>query len=938
MGAGVPSGPFVGRAAEIDALRNLAATAMSTGPAAAVIFATPGIGKSRLLDEVADVLDAPCAHLQGYQTTREVSLGAAGGLLRELVRVPVVGERLDDILVGDAGKVMAAGSVRLFEAAFRCVLGSGPLALVADDLQWMDSATLSLLHYLIVAAGSTGAPLLVLCASRPAPEPAAFASQLAAALPAERFSLIDLGPLEEHEGIDLLGALSPGVTRDEAVKLWRRASGSPFWISALAADLVARHDAHRSPQDLIRDRCANLGTDPATLFSLLLVAAHPLGVRGVAELLGWPDARVSSATLELVNRALVLERNGAVSIAHDLIRETATADLGEDQRLGMHRRLAEWLEASSGDNVVQLLRALEHRVSAGLDGHGLALRIAGSPRRRLVGAEGLAAIGQIADSAGDANTGQLHKQIAALAFEVGDWATSFERWSVIADRAVQRSERCEAALAAAAAALKLGRPFEVHAFAGTARECADVDPVVAIEADCADAQSLLWLESRVPDALPLVERAMTAATSLVEAAGGIRSLDSRSSAAYVRAVRSNLDAAIRRADAVTVRRCAELIQQAAPDPGEALAATSDWVFSMLQFDGIPRSAEPRARRALEESRRLAMPYLEVEATHWMGWIAHHLGRLGEASDRMQRAVALAERVGAPRRFTVPQLRAVLHSIEASRVDWQSNVAAMEPLIDDEPNPHFRLVIRTLHVALVGRFAPSGSHDLGALSARMASDSEVAGCARCHWESVLHYAEAFARDGSLDAAMQAAGSWDAAHPDPPPGGPAARRRYIDALLVAHDDPAGSARLFAEAAQAAEEVGYRLMRLWIDLDGATAAARCDRDRAVDAFERVTLDAGQMGAASELQLAVAALRGLGVRTWRRGPTTSPTALSRREREIAEAVARGASNPEIASALFLSRKTVERHVSHILAKVGARNRAELAAVLARENEGAAG
>jgi len=71
------------------------------------------------------------------------------------------------------------------------------------------------------------------------------------------------------------------------------------------------------------------------------------------------------------------------------------------------------------------------------------------------------------------------------------------------------------------------------------------------------------------------------------------------------------------------------------------------------------------------------------------------------------------------------------------------------------------------------------------------------------------------------------------------------------------------------------------------------------------------------------------LGVRTWRRGPMAGDGALTAREREIASLVAAGASNPQIAQKLFLSRKTVERHVSNILRKIGAKNRTELASRL---------
>jgi DNA-binding NarL/FixJ family response regulator len=162
--------------------------------------------------------------------------------------------------------------------------------------------------------------------------------------------------------------------------------------------------------------------------------------------------------------------------------------------------------------------------------------------------------------------------------------------------------------------------------------------------------------------------------------------------------------------------------------------------------------------------------------------------------------------------------------------------------------------------------------------------------------------------------------------------------VEALLAARRDPATSLTLFERATELAEAAGHELMRLWIDLDAAVALGSVDQAAGVAAVRAVAERAGSVGALSEQQLAVQALRALGVRTWRRGRTAEGQELSPREREIAELVAVGASNPEIARTLFLSRKTVERHVTHILAKFGARNRVELATLLARKGAGAAG
>jgi DNA-binding NarL/FixJ family response regulator len=84
---------------------------------------------------------------------------------------------------------------------------------------------------------------------------------------------------------------------------------------------------------------------------------------------------------------------------------------------------------------------------------------------------------------------------------------------------------------------------------------------------------------------------------------------------------------------------------------------------------------------------------------------------------------------------------------------------------------------------------------------------------------------------------------------------------------------------------------------------------------------------------RIANRALRELGVRAWRRSAHEAGAGvlhdLSARELEVARLVAEGSSNREIADQLALSPRTVERHLTNSLAKLGARNRTELAALV---------
>jgi DNA-binding CsgD family transcriptional regulator len=130
--------------------------------------------------------------------------------------------------------------------------------------------------------------------------------------------------------------------------------------------------------------------------------------------------------------------------------------------------------------------------------------------------------------------------------------------------------------------------------------------------------------------------------------------------------------------------------------------------------------------------------------------------------------------------------------------------------------------------------------------------------------------------------------------------------------------------------------RAARLWDDLglryDAALALLRTDAEESLrDALGRLEA----LGASAAARLARQTMRRLGIRAVSAGARATtkahPAGLTQREHEVLALVAAGLTNDEIASRLFVSVKTVDHHVSSILAKLAVPSRRAAAAEAAR-------
>jgi DNA-binding CsgD family transcriptional regulator/tetratricopeptide (TPR) repeat protein len=823
---------------------------------------------------------------------------------------------------------MSVEPIRVFEASRQILFGGGPAILFIDDLHWMDERSLALCHYLIRSAAEDARPLAFIAASRPADSAERLRASLERAMPETGdVATLTLGPLTRDETIALVGALAPDTRGDDAEAIWRSSGGYPFWIEALT-----RSGAGPAVGDMIEQGLRALPVAEAGVLAVLAVAGRPVSIRQI-RLVGGPafEDPVPAAG-DLADRGLATHLGDSFSVAHDLIRDELYGALPVEERRMLHRRWAEVIETEAGDDVASLRSALEHRRAAALPTADLALRLATSPRRRWLGPADLVMLGEVADALDRSNPSwaDLQRAIATLAAETGEHRVAVARWQRLADALPPGAERAPALVSAARSAFELRDHDAARSLVDRARAARPTGATL-VRLDAVDASVLMWVAHDIEAGWAAADRAAAGARRLARSAGGPAGLDPDGRQAVIAAIHVASEAALVAAD---VRRFARLVGELEEatrgfDDEAHLRARFFGAF-VLRFGGALRQALAMAEEIWREAQTLALPVAAEDAGFWYGQFLFDVGRLDAAEEVLAEAQRITDRIGDYGRMRT-RARTALGDLMLVRGHRREGFAYLERALAADLDAHQMIAVHEALIEWLGRL--DGADAERPVVRHLAEGRRLAaevGCPRCSRELELYGGEALARVGHVDEARSVLARWDEAQRQPVAIDSLVRRR-AEAAVVAHDvGPRAATAILDDALEDSRRFGHAVHTIGISLDRGAILSSTDRAAATESFRDAVALADEIGAEGLARQARRGLRELGQRAWRHGPAAGATpgtdALTEREREVAALVAAGATNPEIAAQLVISRKTVERHVTNVLTKLGVRNRTELA------------
>lgn len=957
---------FVGRAAELEALRGALSRVRESGPETILLGGEAGGGKTRLVREFT-----------GELTTRVLcgeclELGSDGlpyapfaAILRELVRELGV-ERVRSLIPGGPGELARLlpglgdpppaseeSRARLYEqilTLFERIAEEEPLVLVVEDVHWAERSTRDLILFLTRNL-TIGRVLLVLTYRSDELHRTHPLRPLLAGLARDRRTTRVEVPLFTRAEVaelatSLLGQqLTPAFTDD----LYERSAGNPLFVESLIeCGGGADSELPESLRDLVLAQITRLPEPTQDLLRTMAASPGQVTHALVARVSGLDDARLTDALRPAVAANVLVATADGYAFRHALIREAVHAEALPGEHSRLHKRFAEAIEADP-ELVPQARTAAElaHHWQAARE-HGKALLAAWNAaeraRERLAYAEELRMLERVLD---------LWDQVPDAERLIGaDCVRPLE----LAAKAARDSADAGRATALATAAL---RQLDVH----VERERA----AILLELR-AKALSYQWSDRSIDD--------LRSAVALFDddVSPGVRAMVLSTLAQHLWLQPSESEAASYAREALHLARRAgdpgseahALITYAhRPEVAEAtplearadLERARDLAYQAGRYDQVIRASinESHLLEGLgeyEEAVKVAREGIERAAEFGLArtqgaFLTLNLseslmsaGRWDESDEVLDAALAL---VPAPDlRFLLLIYRGML---AVSRGDVTTAREATRVIQAVRGDRYYRAQERLpqlclrLSLALVeGEPRPALEEALRALS-----DPRSQRSPRYSWPLITRAA----------AAIRVL---NAAAPETEPASVA----FADLSAIAD-------RLKVEGpVEAAEELTWRAEARHIEgdvsaaLDGWEAARHAwselhrpyERAIAATRIVDVALRLGERELAeSRLREAVPIAERLRAMPLRREldelaqrgrlsvtgePSGEPPAkaglgLTPRERDVLALVASGRSNRQIAAELFISAKTASVHVSNILGKLGASSRGEAAATAHR-------
>lgn len=964
--------PFVGRAEEL-ALLERALTGLGHAPPIAIeVVGEPGIGKTRLLAELATRAERH-GHL--------VLAGSASELERELpfsVFVHALDEYVESLnpdlfssLAGDvqaelahvlpslstlsAGRAVALQheryrSHRAVRALLEQLAQPSPLVLVLDDFHWADSASVELLGALV--RRPPAAAVLIVVALRPRQIPDRFAAALERADRAAALTRVELGALTPDQARQFLGERVDAVG---AAALYQESGGNPFYLEQLARSI----ERAEAPFPGARITLTGLDVPPSVAASLaeelaLLSDAGRLVLEGAAvagdpfelDVAAAAATRPEVATLSALDELLELELVCATDVPrrfrfrHPLVRRAVYEETSGGWRLGAHERCAHVL-AARGASAAARAHHVERSARQGDLAAVAVLHEAGEQAARLAPASAAAWFGEalrlLPETAPVQDRVELLLARAQALAAAGHFTDShdamLEAVALVPGETIDL--RTRVATICAGIERLLGRYEQAHE---------RLVRVLRLLPEPASAEGTeLLIELTLNEFYRSRYDAMHAwATGAVDAANLVGQAALTAAALVMRALASSMTVPTATARSHRLEAAA-LVDELSDEQLSLRPDTAGWLAIAEVYLDLYAEADAHASRALELARTSGRgdPLHRLYPVLPRVWYVR--GKLTEAAELLDGAIEAERLLGDP-----PALAGNLFNRSAVALavgDLQLALAAAEEAVELTCHLDGGFVSAWAAVRLAGVLVETGHADRAAGLLLANAGGEELTLIPSGWRA--HGLELLTRcylalDHQAAAERAAAGAEACASAAQLPMAHAWAARAAAAVALHAGEPGRAAEQALASAAAAEAVAAPIEAARARILAGRALAQAGRqDRALAELERAAAILDACGALRYRDEAERELGKLGRRTHRRSQPGNTNGkgietLTARELEVARLVVDRKTNPEIASELFLSNKTVESHLRNIFRKLNVASRVELAHTVERATRAA--